>query len=88
MAKLYKVRKKCMICGGIFYPRYAGSLYCETCKSKKVEIVPVKSVKPAKKTVKKTVPKAVKKTVKKPAKKIAKPSKKPAKAAKAKKSKK
>ena len=35
MAKLYKVRKKCQICGSVFYPRYAGSLYCEDCKQKK-----------------------------------------------------
>ena len=57
MAKLYKVRKKCMICGNVFYPRYAGSLYCETCKNKTKE---VSKPKPAKK---KTVQKA-KKTVK------------------------
>lgn len=37
MAKLYKVRKKCMICGNVFYPKYAGSLYCEDCKNKKKE---------------------------------------------------
>ena len=35
MAKLYKVRKKCLICGSVFYPKYAGSLYCEKCKTKK-----------------------------------------------------
>jgi uncharacterized Zn finger protein (UPF0148 family) len=35
MAKLYKVRKKCLICGSVFYPRYAGSLYCEDCKNRK-----------------------------------------------------
>jgi uncharacterized OB-fold protein len=39
MAKLYKVRKKCMICGNVFYPRYAGSLYCEDCKNRKKEEV-------------------------------------------------
>jgi hypothetical protein len=56
MAKLYKVRKKCMICGNIFYPRYAGSLYCEDCKNKKKEV--------PKKEVKKPVVKHVKKVVK------------------------
>ncbi|MBN2422155.1 hypothetical protein JXB41_02920 [Candidatus Woesearchaeota archaeon] len=35
MAKQYKVRKKCLICKKIFYPSYAGSLYCNECKSKK-----------------------------------------------------
>jgi hypothetical protein len=49
MAKLYKVRKKCMICGNVFYPRYAGSLYCEECKSRKKEEIVLK---PAKKTSK------------------------------------
>ena len=65
MAKLYKVRKKCLICGNIFYPRYAGSLYCEDCKNRKKEDQK-KNVATAKKPVK------VKKTVKhKPAKKKA-----------------
>ena len=50
MAKLYKVRKKCLICGGVFYPKYAGSLYCENCKNKKSSPAP-KPVKP--KSVKK-----------------------------------
>jgi hypothetical protein len=35
MAKNYKVRKKCLICKKVFYPSYAGSLYCEECKNKK-----------------------------------------------------
>ncbi len=35
MAKLYKVRKKCLICGKVFYPKYAGSLYCKECKNRK-----------------------------------------------------
>ncbi len=35
MAKSYKVRKKCLICKKVFYPSYAGSLYCNECKSKK-----------------------------------------------------
>lgn len=77
MAKLYKVRKKCMICGNIFYPRYAGSLYCEDCKNKKKEepVKPVKKAmakaKPAKKparhmkVAKRPAKKQVKKTVKK-----------------------
>jgi hypothetical protein len=73
MAKLYKVRKKCMICGNIFYPKYAGSLYCEDCKNRKKEVVPKIALKvkakPVKKAVKKTVKKATKKPVKKAAKK-------------------
>ena len=76
MAKLYKVRKKCMICSGIFYPRYAGSLYCETCKSKKTLQAPVQ---PVKKTVKKITKTAVKKTVKKASKLKTVKSKKPVK---------
>ncbi len=58
MAKLYKVRKKCMICGNIFYPRYAGSLYCEDCKNKKKEVPKKEAKKPALKV------KATKKTAK------------------------
>jgi uncharacterized Zn finger protein (UPF0148 family) len=54
MAKLYKVRKKCMICGNIFYPKYAGSLYCEDCKNKK-KVVPKKEVKKKVVAVKKIV---------------------------------
>lgn len=78
MAKLYKVRKKCMICGNVFYPRYAGSLYCEECKNRKKEETKKKALeikKPKKSAaMKKAVKKAVKKTVKKakPAKKAAK----------------
>jgi hypothetical protein len=62
MAKLYKVRKKCMICGGVFYPKYAGSLYCEECKNRR-------KPEPEKKAVKKLIVKkpAVKKTIKKAA---------------------
>ncbi|MBD3204354.1 hypothetical protein GF327_08740 [Candidatus Woesearchaeota archaeon] len=37
MAKNYKVRKKCLICKKVFYPSYAGSLYCEKCKTKNSE---------------------------------------------------
>ena len=56
MAKLYKVRKKCLICGKVFYPRYAGSLYCEECKNRKKEDSKRKAAqkKPAKKTPAKT----------------------------------
>ena len=71
MAKLYKVRKKCLICRKVFYPKYAGSLYCEECKnrknaekamgSKKKKAVVKKS--PVKKPVSKKS--AVKKTTKK-----------------------
>ncbi|MEK6916921.1 MAG: hypothetical protein AABW92_04200 [Nanoarchaeota archaeon] len=87
MAKLYKVRKKCLICGGVFYPKYAGSLYCENCKNKKSSPAPkpvkpksVKKVKVAKKTITKkpVTKKAVKKvskSTKKPTKKIAKTTK-------------
>jgi len=53
MAKLYKVRKKCLICGNVFYPRYAGSLYCEECKNRK------KKSSAKKKAVKKVVKKKV-----------------------------
>jgi hypothetical protein len=60
MAKLYKVRKKCMICGGVFYPKYAGSLYCEVCKNKKKD-----SKKPAKIAVVKKKPVDKKPVVKK-----------------------
>jgi hypothetical protein len=35
MAKLYKVRKKCLICKNVFYPSYSGSLYCQDCKNGK-----------------------------------------------------
>ena len=73
MAKLYKVRKKCMICGNVFYPRYAGSLYCEDCKNrkkaerKKAVKKPVKKKTSAKKPATKKT--ASKKTVKKSTKK-------------------
>ena len=69
MAKLYKVRKKCLICGNVFYPRYAGSLYCEECKNRKKK--DTKKKKAVKKVVKKKVTKKkitkakTKKTVKK-----------------------
>ncbi len=65
MAKLYKVRKKCMICGSVFYPKYAGSLYCETCKNKKKETPKPKKKPVKKKVVKKPVKKTTKKTSKK-----------------------
>jgi uncharacterized OB-fold protein len=67
MAKLYKVRKRCMICGNVFYPRYAGSLYCEDCKNKK-KIETKKTVtkrKVLKLKKKKTIKLSPKKTVKK-----------------------
>jgi len=70
MAKLYKVRKKCMICGSVFYPKYAGSLYCDNCKNKKKEPEPAKKPAPKKSAAKK--PAAKKPAVKKPAKKTAK----------------
>ena len=68
MAKLYKVRKRCLICGNVFYPRYAGSLYCEDCKNRKKEDVKKKEA-----VVKKAVAKVkkVKKSAKRPVKKIA-----------------
>ncbi|MBU0758250.1 MAG: hypothetical protein KKF44_09350 [Nanoarchaeota archaeon] len=73
MAKQYKVRKRCLICKNVFYPSYAGSLYCNECKNKKVlgkkkakKSVVKKVVKP-KKTVKPTVKK---KPVKKPVKAV------------------
>jgi uncharacterized Zn finger protein (UPF0148 family) len=76
MAKLYKVRKKCMICGNVFYPRYAGSLYCEDCKNRKAKEEEVKQPKKTVKPVKaaaKPVKKAVKAAKKKqPAKTVAK----------------
>ena len=53
MAKLYKVRKKCMICSSVFYPKYAGSLYCEACKNKKKESQKSKTAKTKKKVSKK-----------------------------------
>jgi uncharacterized OB-fold protein len=64
MAKLYKVRKKCLICGNVFYPRYAGSLYCEDCKNRKKETVKSSERKKPeiKKTIKKKVPKESKKS--------------------------
>jgi uncharacterized Zn finger protein (UPF0148 family) len=72
MAKLYKVRKKCLICGSIFYPRYAGSLYCETCKNKKSEPVVAKPAKAAKPAKKAKLSKKPAKSAKKPAKKAVK----------------
>lgn len=67
MAKLYKVRKKCMICSSVFYPKYAGSLYCEECKNRKKPIAP----KPAKKVVQKKKPvKSAPKKIKMAAKKL------------------
>ncbi len=68
MAKLYKVRKKCLICGNVFYPRYAGSLYCEECKNRKKKSTEKKKAVKKKVTKKKTTVKT-KKTVKKSKKK-------------------
>lgn len=67
MAKLYKVRKKCLICGNVFYPRYAGSLYCEECKNRKKKNSEKK--KAVKKVVKKKITKAKTKKVTKKTKK-------------------
>ena len=69
MAKLYKVRKKCLICGNVFYPRYAGSLYCEECKNRKkknsAKKKAVKKIVKKKVTKKKIIKAKTKKTVKK-----------------------
>ena len=65
MAKLYKVRKKCMICGNIFHPKYAGSLYCEECKNKKKKEAAKKKKTKAKTTTKKSSTKSRKKSSKK-----------------------
>lgn len=56
MAKLYKVRKRCMICTNVFYPKYAGSLYCDDCKKKKKDVSP-KQVKTKPKASAKKAPK-------------------------------
>ncbi len=69
MAKQYKVRKKCLICKNVFYPSYAGSLYCNECKNKKTEQKTVTKAKPVKKAEPKIVAakKPAVKTTKKPA---------------------
>ncbi|MFH2020997.1 MAG: hypothetical protein ABIJ34_06270 [archaeon] len=67
MAKLYKVRKKCMICGSVFYPKYAGSLYCEECKNRKKPVTPKLAKKAAqKKKPFKAAPKKTKVAAKRP----------------------
>ncbi|MFH0875264.1 MAG: hypothetical protein V1859_04965 [archaeon] len=58
MAKQYKVRKKCLICKNVFYPSYAGSLYCNDCKNKKT--LEKKKPKPVLKAKAKSAPRKAK----------------------------
>ena len=69
--KQYKVRKNCAICSKVFYPSYAGSLYCDSCKKGrrvKEEKNPVKKA-PKKPVKKEAVKKGAKKISQKPVKK-------------------
>ncbi|AJF61123.1 hypothetical protein QT06_C0001G0279 [archaeon GW2011_AR15] len=75
MAKLYKVRKKCLICGGVFYPKYAGSLYCEVCKNKKSTETKARAKPAAKKSYRKAAKKTAKKHARKATKKAARKTK-------------